>query len=46
MGGIREEDLLVAERMYPGIRRLYEWAHPTSFLDLLALYERYKSWSV
>ena len=46
MERIHEADLLVVERTYPGIRRLYEWARPTSFLDLLALYERCKGWPV
>jgi hypothetical protein len=39
MDVIGEEGLAAAERMYPGIRQLYGWARPTTFRDLLALYE-------
>jgi hypothetical protein len=41
MDVIREEGLAVAERMYPGIRQLYAWARPTTFRDLLSLYEHW-----
>jgi hypothetical protein len=41
MDFIREESLAAAERMYPGIRQLYAWARPTTYRDLLSLYERW-----
>ena len=41
MVAIREENLVALERMYPGIRRLYQWARPTSLLDMISLYERW-----